>query len=63
VVAVLQNRRRAAVMEVGRAMLRTAYSRIANSCRDFSIAITNARARLVAQVVGNRGLKPTRSLA
>jgi N-methylhydantoinase B len=48
-VAVLQNRLRAAVEEMGEAMLRTAYSQILNSSRDFSIAITDAEARLVAQ--------------
>ena len=47
--SVLDNRFRAIVEEMGEAMLRTAYSQILNSCRDFSIALCDAQARLVAQ--------------
>lgn len=47
--AVLENRLRAVVEEMGEAMLRTSYSQILNSSRDFSIAICDASARLVAQ--------------
>ncbi|MBY0333653.1 MAG: hydantoinase B/oxoprolinase family protein, partial [Acetobacteraceae bacterium] len=36
--AVLDNRLRAIVEEMGEAMLRTSYSQILNSSRDFSIA-------------------------
>ncbi|HKM61414.1 MAG TPA: hydantoinase B/oxoprolinase family protein [Acidisphaera sp.] len=48
-VAVLQNRLTAIVEEMGEAMLRTAYSQILNSSRDFSIALVDAQCRLVAQ--------------
>ncbi|MBV8522787.1 MAG: hydantoinase B/oxoprolinase family protein [Acetobacteraceae bacterium] len=48
-VAVLQNRLIAIVEEMGEAMLRTAYSQILNSSRDFSIALMDAKCRLVAQ--------------
>ncbi len=48
-VAVLQNRLSAIAEEVGEAMLRTAYSQILNSSRDFSIALIDAQCRLVAQ--------------
>jgi N-methylhydantoinase B len=47
--AVLENRFRAIVEEMGEALLRTATSQILNSSRDFSIALCDARARLVAQ--------------
>ena len=47
--AVLDNRFRAIVEEMGEAMLRTTYSQILNSSRDFSIALCDARCRLVAQ--------------
>ena len=47
--SVLDNRFRAIVDEMGEAMLRTAYSQILNSSRDFSIAICDAQARLLAQ--------------
>ncbi len=47
--AVLDARFRAIVEEMGEALLRTAYSQILNSSRDFSIALTDGRARLVAQ--------------
>jgi N-methylhydantoinase B len=46
--SVLDNRFRAIVEEMGEAMLRTAYSQILNSSRDFSIALCDAEARLVA---------------
>ena len=48
-IAVLQNRLAAIAEEMGEAMLRTAYSQILNSSRDFSIALIDAQARLVAQ--------------
>ena len=47
--AVLQNRLSAIAEEMGEAMLRTAYSQILNSSRDFSIALIDAGCRLVAQ--------------
>ncbi len=47
--AVLQNRLSAITAEMGEAMLRTSYSQILNSSRDFSIALVDARARLIAQ--------------
>jgi len=47
--SVLDNRFRAIVEEMGEAMLRTTYSQILNSSRDFSIALCDAQARLVAQ--------------
>jgi N-methylhydantoinase B len=47
--AVLENRFRAVVEEMGEALLRTATSQILNSSRDFSIALCDARGRLVAQ--------------
>jgi N-methylhydantoinase B len=47
--SVLDNRFRAIVEEMGEAMLRTAYSQILNSSRDFSIAICDGQARLLAQ--------------
>ena len=47
--AVLDNRLRAVVEEMGEAMLRSSYSQILNSSRDFSIALCDARCRLVAQ--------------
>ena len=48
-VSVLTHRFSAIVEEMGEAMLRTAYSQILNSSRDFSTAICDAQARLVAQ--------------
>src|ERR1700684_3967055 len=48
-IAVLQKRLNAIAEEMGEAMLRTAYSQILNSSRDFSIALIDARCRLVAQ--------------
>jgi N-methylhydantoinase B len=47
--AVLENRFRAVVEEMGEALLRTATSQILNSSRDFSIALCDSQARLVAQ--------------
>jgi N-methylhydantoinase B len=48
-VSVLTHRFEAIVQEMGEAMLRTAYSQILNSSRDFSTAICDDQARLVAQ--------------
>src|SRR3954471_20190916 len=48
-VSVLTHRFEAIVQEMGEAMLRTAYSQILNSSRDFSTAVCDAQARLVAQ--------------
>ncbi|HVH76201.1 MAG TPA: hydantoinase B/oxoprolinase family protein [Stellaceae bacterium] len=48
-VSVIQHRLLAIVEEMGEAMLRTAYSQILNSSRDFSTAITDLGGRLVAQ--------------
>src|SRR5437667_2829509 len=48
-VSVLTQRFEAIVQEMGEAVLRTAYSQILNSSRDFSTAICDAGARLVAQ--------------
>jgi N-methylhydantoinase B len=48
-IAVLQNRLNAIAEEVGEAMLRTSYSQILNSSRDFSIGLLDAQCRLVAQ--------------
>jgi N-methylhydantoinase B len=48
-VTVLQNRLNAIAEEMGEAMLRTAYSQILNSSRDFSIALIDGKCRLVAQ--------------
>jgi len=48
-VTVLQSRLFAIVEEMGEAMLRTTYSQILNSSRDFSIALVDAQCRLVAQ--------------
>ncbi len=48
-VSVLTHRFSAIVEEMGEAMLRTAYSQILNSSRDFSTAICDSQARLVAQ--------------
>jgi len=47
--AVLQNRLAAIAEEMGEAMLRTSYSQILNSSRDFSVALVDAQARLIAQ--------------
>jgi N-methylhydantoinase B len=48
-VSVIQHRLRAIVEEMGEAMLRTSYSQILNSSRDFSTAICDASGGLVAQ--------------
>ncbi len=48
-VSVIQHRLTAIVEEMGEAMLRTSYSQILNSSRDFSTAICDAGVRLVAQ--------------
>ncbi len=48
-VSVLTHRLEAIVQEMGEAMLRTAYSQILNSSRDFSTALCDGQARLVAQ--------------
>src|ERR1051326_9076653 len=48
-VSALTPRFEAIVQEMGEAMLRTAYSQILNSSRDFSTAICDVEARLVAQ--------------
>lgn len=47
--AVLQNRLSTITAEMGEAMLRTSYSQILNSSRDFSIALIDRKARLIAQ--------------
>jgi N-methylhydantoinase B len=48
-VSVIQHRLHAIVAEMGEAMLRTSYSQILNSSRDFSTAIADPDGRLVAQ--------------
>ena len=48
-VSVVQHRLRAIVEEMGEAMLRTAYSQILNSSRDFSTALCDPAGRLIAQ--------------
>jgi N-methylhydantoinase B len=48
-ISVVQHRLHAIVEEMGEAMLRTAYSQILNSSRDFSTAICDVDGRLVAQ--------------
>src|SRR5215472_6212096 len=47
--SVVQHRLTSIVAEMGEAMLRTSYSQILNSSRDFSLAICDARSRLIAQ--------------
>ena len=47
--SVVQHRLSSIVAEMGEAMLRTSYSQILNSSRDFSLAICDARSRLIAQ--------------
>ncbi len=49
VVSVVRHRLLAIVEEMGEAMLRTSYSQILNSSRDFSTAICDIEGRLVAQ--------------
>jgi N-methylhydantoinase B len=48
-VSILQHRLEAIVQEMGEAMLRTAYSQILNSSRDFSTAVCDGAGRLAAQ--------------
>jgi N-methylhydantoinase B len=48
-VSVVQHRLEAIVQEMGEAMLRTAYSQILNSSRDFSTAVCDGEGRLAAQ--------------
>jgi N-methylhydantoinase B len=47
--SVVQHRLSSIVKEMGEAMLRTSYSQILNSSRDFSLAICDVNARLIAQ--------------
>ena len=49
VTSLIQHRLHAIVEEMGEAMLRTAYSQILNSSRDFSCAICDLDGRLIAQ--------------
>ena len=49
VVSLVRHRLLAIVEEMGEAMLRTSYSQILNSSRDFSTAITDLDGRLIAQ--------------
>ena len=49
VTSVIQHRLLAIVEEMGEAMLRTSYSQILNSSRDFSTAISDLDGRLIAQ--------------
>src|SRR5438270_4627583 len=49
VASVIQHRLLAIVEEMGEAMLRTSYSQILNSSRDFSTAICDLDGRLIAQ--------------
>ncbi|HAM60003.1 MAG TPA: 5-oxoprolinase [Candidatus Rokubacteria bacterium] len=48
-VSVVQHRLQAIVEEMGEAMLRTSYSQILNSSRDFSTAVLDPDGRLIAQ--------------
>jgi len=47
--SVVQHRLSSIVKDMGEAMLRTSYSQILNSSRDFSLGICDTRARLIAQ--------------
>jgi N-methylhydantoinase B len=47
--SVVQHRLSSIVKEMGEAMLRTSYSQILNSSRDFSLAVCDTRGRLIAQ--------------
>ena len=47
--SVVQHRLSSIVNEMGEAMLRTSYSQILNSSRDFSLAICDTQGRLIAQ--------------
>ena len=63
VTSVIQHRLLAIVEEMGEAMLRTSYSQILNSSRDFSTAICGLDGRLIAQaehVPIHVGALPTR---
>src|SRR5499426_1536039 len=48
-VSVIQHRLESIVQEMGEAMLRTSYSQILNSSRDFSTAVFDGAGRLAAQ--------------
>ena len=48
-VSIVRHRLHAIVEEMGEAMLRTSYSQILNSSRDFSTALSDPDGRLVAQ--------------
>ncbi|MBI2468187.1 MAG: hydantoinase B/oxoprolinase family protein, partial [Candidatus Rokubacteria bacterium] len=48
-ISVIRHRLEAIVQEMGEAMLRTSYSQILTSSRDFSTALCDAEGRLVAQ--------------
>src|ERR1700759_877061 len=47
--SVVQHRLSSIVAEMGEAMLRTSYSQILDSSRDFSLAICDVKSRLIAQ--------------
>ncbi|MCK1666322.1 hydantoinase B/oxoprolinase family protein [Bradyrhizobium sp. 153] len=47
--SVVQHRLSSIVAEMGEAMLRTSYSQVLNSSRDFSLAICDVQSRLIAQ--------------
>src|SRR5258708_15593176 len=47
--SVVQHRLSSIVKEMGEAMLRTSYSQILNSSRDFSLAICDTSGRLISQ--------------
>src|SRR5260370_32994933 len=47
--SVVQHRPSSIVKEMGEAMLRTSYSQILNSSRDFSLGICDTQGRLIAQ--------------
>jgi N-methylhydantoinase B len=47
--AVIEHRLNTIVVEMGEAMLRASYSQILNASRDFSIAIIDTDAQLIAQ--------------
>ena len=48
-ISVVRHRLEAVVQEMGEAMLRTSYSQILNSSRDFSTALCDGQGRLIAQ--------------
>src|ERR1700759_350183 len=59
--SVVQHRLSSIVAEMGEAMLRTSYSQILNSSRDFSLAICDVQSRLIAQaehIPGHVGALP-----